>query len=143
MATVNQEYIKNKDGEIISPITSTESLRNSNGDVPPQIVAWCYANADPTTLTCNIRANYNIKSITRKPTQGNTKTLYYWDVEFIKPIKDKNYAVTISIDMDGHHGKEMVGVYVHDTIGFHFDCYPQGETGDEAIPTDINIIVVR
>lgn len=35
MSRVKQEYIKNKEGDIISPITSIESVKNSEGVTPP------------------------------------------------------------------------------------------------------------
>ena len=147
MATVNQEYIKNKDGEIISPITSTESLRNPNGDVPPQIVAWANISVN-TSYAITINGSYNIKSIIRKQNGGSeaASSAYYYEVLFTKPIKDANYAVSISLDVSGTKGEEIVGVYSYSSGGFRIDCYTGKDgsaVGNEHVPVCLSFIVVR
>lgn len=137
MATVKQEYIKNKEGEIISPITSTDSIRNQDGDTPPQIVAWCYAKDFTGDSPVHLNG-YNIKSIIKQLSAGGRNC---WQVTFNKPIKDKDYAAMISVDMSGTEGKEIVAVYQHQTTGFQFDCHYDKDT--MAVPYEVNIIVVR
>lgn len=105
-----------------------------NNDLP-KIVAWAYGIFDIDGV-CTIQAGYNIKSITRTSSEG-LGSVYI--VTFDKPIKDKNYAATVSIDISGSFS-ESCSVFKHEVNNFRFDCYQNG-TAEK--PYEANIIVVR
>lgn len=133
MSRVKQEYIKNKEGDIISPITSIESVKNSEGVTPPQIVAWCYAVWSGDSV--NIKAGYNISRIT-KVING---VRISWKVEFTKPLKDKFYASNVSIDCNDY-ASETISIYNHNEGWFQFDTF---QNTNQLNPMEANIIVVR
>lgn len=129
--SIPQKYLKDENGDIFSPVTSVESVYNSDGEAIPQIVAWCYATMSSGVVT--IKSGSNISKIT----QDSVGT---YTVTFKKNIKDVNYASIVICEVDGY-GQEIVGAYDHRTSSFKFDV--TNHSGSFVAPTQINIVVVR
>lgn len=129
--SIPQKYLKDENGDIFSPVTSVESVYNSDGEAIPQIVAWCYATMSSGVVT--IKSGSNISKIS----MVNTGT---YRVNFRTNIKDVNYAALVCCEANSN-GQEIIGVYQHKTDSFLFDV--TNYSGTAVIPAEINIIVVR
>ena len=131
--SVKQKYLKDENGEIFSPIVSTDSIYDSDGNVAPQIVAWCFATIKNEVVT--IHAEKNIASFTLQ--NDTAKTIF---VNFKNALKDTNYAAVVSVENNGT-GAEIVGVYDHKTTYFKIDV--SNYNGGNIRPLQVNVIVVR
>lgn len=129
--SVKQKYLKDENGEVFSPITSIESIYNSNGEQIPQIVAWCYATADSDSFI--IQAGSNIEKIVKMST--GTYRAY-----FKTNIKDTFYSALVNCEVSSI-GKEIIGIYQHNINYFTFDVTDY--TGAAMTPAEVNIIVIR
>ena len=130
--SIKQKYLKDENGELFSPVTSIDSVYNSNGEKVPQIVAWCFAKMNASGVA-TLQAGSNISEIS----MVNTGT---YRVNFRTNIKDVNYAALVCCEAGGN-GQEIIGVYQHRTDSFLFDV--TNHSGTAIIPAEINIIVVR
>lgn len=131
--SVKQRYLKDENGETFSPIVSSDSIYDTDGNAAPQIVAWCYAELVSGAYV--IRAGKNIASLAL----GSGTSLPV-TINFKKAMKDSYYAAIVSAEYDDT-GTEIIGVYRHTTTGFSIDCSTY--TGAHVRPTQLNIVVVR
>lgn len=131
--SVKQKYLKDENGEAFSPIVSTDSIYDSDGNIAPQIVAWCFATIRNEVVT--IHAEKNIASLTLQDDVAKTVI-----INFKNALKDTNYAAVVSVEKGGT-GAEIVGVFDHQTTYFKIDV--SNFNGGNVRPTQVNVIVVR
>lgn len=130
--SIKQKYLKDENGEIFSPIVSSSSIYDVDGNKAPEIVAWGYISI--TNNAATVQAG---KNITATVQQDAPKTIR---IGFKKALKDKNYAAVASVEVNGTAG-EIVGVYGHTTTYFNIDV--SNHQGVSVIPSSISVIVIR